>query len=64
MTGSRAPAYTVERATSLGGPWTWYTNVAAPAEDQGHGAGVFDFGENPGPNAHAFFRVVFPSQMP
>ncbi len=62
--GIPGAAYTVERATSLGGPWAWHTNVMAPAEDQGHGAGVFDFGENPGPNAHAFFRVVFPSQMP
>ena len=45
--GIPGATYTVERATALSGTWAWYTNVVAPAEDQGQGIGVFDFSENP-----------------
>jgi hypothetical protein len=62
--GFPGATYTVERATVLSGPWSWYTNVVAPAGDQGQGIGVFEFSENPGTNAHAFFRVVFPNYLP
>ena len=62
--GVPGTTYTVERATTLNGPWAWYTNVVAPTEDQGQGIGVFEFSENPVAQARAFFRVVFPSYLP
>lgn len=53
--------YTLERATDVKGPWMWDGNFTAPTTDQGLGIGVFEFSENPGTNAQAFFRLVFPS---
>jgi hypothetical protein len=59
--GPPGATYTIERASNVNGPWMWDGNFTAPTTDQGLGMGVFEFTENPGTNAQAFFRLVFPS---
>ena len=59
--GVPGASYTIEQSTNVSGPWLWSANITAPLQDQGFGAGGFEFSENPGTNSRAFFRIVYPS---